>query len=479
MNRLSLTLKCLVISILLVACGDSNDPSPDLGKVEADPVKTDRGVVTGPSVSQSVDASGGTVTSADGLLTVSIPAGALSTARVITIEPITNHVSLAVGGGYRLGPEGTTFSQPVTLTFKYNDVMLGGKPAETLWITTQNTDGSWSANIRSVVDEATKTVTAKTTHFSDWALGRFIDFGIAPQSHTLMVKASVSLALVGFAHSEDSPDDLVPLTPIVDDGLEPLTPLTPIPPVASRLVQFRVKNWSLNGANAPVSNSNGSLNANGNAARYTAPDKRPAGGTVAVTAELETTNKEGNKQKLMVVSNITIIDSEYYLRVTLDGTDHVYIQYGFNGSVPSGDAFGIVNGAFADGNLFGIAAGYSSSGNVTNIFLANFENPGVGTRSVSCTNNPDAHGDEVAFTYSPTTGGLSNAYERKWRENDTCKNEGLCASFTRTFTVYENKAMGDVEGTFSGVLYDIPTDDECTTAAYHTVSGEFRLVRAQ
>ncbi len=99
----------------------------------------------------------------------------MNATRVITIEPITNHVSLAVGGGYRLGPEGTTFSQPVTLTFKYTDGMLGDKPAETLWITTQNNDGSWSANIRSVVDVTAKTVTAKTTHFSDWALGRFID----------------------------------------------------------------------------------------------------------------------------------------------------------------------------------------------------------------------------------------------------------------------------------------------------------------
>lgn len=465
------------------SCGDQEgDPAPAEETVAPDPVVTGRGTPNGSSVSQSIGPSGGSITSSDGILTLTVPAGALSSTKTITIQPITNEVSLGVGNGYRLGPDGTTFSQPVTLTFKYNDGMLDNKPASTLWVTTQNNDGSWSANIRSVVDESTKTVTAKSSHFSDWSLGRFIDFKIAPNSATVMVGTSISLGLVGFSRDkevEDSPDDLVPLTPIVDNGLEPLAPLTPIPPVESRLVDFRVKNWSLNGVNAPVSNANGSVTPSGNSCKYTAPQKRPSGGTVAVTAELETTNKEGSKSKLMVVSNITVIEGKYYLRLTIDGTEYMYIQYGFDGIIPPSDNFAIANASLADGNVFTFGGGYYNGSELTNSFTAVFENPGTGTASVSCLNDHDSD-DDVAFAYSATGRRLSNAYTKKWMEGDVCQLEYLCGNFSRTFTRFENKALGEVEGSFSGTVYEIPdSDDNCQTPDQHTISGEFKLVRVQ
>lgn len=475
----TIRLACILLLMAVQSCGDNSDLTPSGDKVEADPLKTEKGISTGTIVSQSVGTSGGTVVSADGRLSVSIPAGALSSTRMITIEPIVNHVSLGVGDGYRLGPEGTTFVQPVTLIFKYDDALLAGKPAETLWITTQNTDGTWSANLRSEVDVSTKTVTAQTTHFSDWGLGRFIDFKIAPSSRTVMVNSSISLALVGFDSSGDSPDDLAPLKPIVDDGLEPLAPLTPIPPTESRLMRFRVKNWSLNGTNAPVSNSYGKLNGSGNSAQYTAPAKRPAANVVAVSAELETTNKEGKSNKMMIVSNITIIDSEYYLRVTVDGSEYVYIQYGFGGSIPDGDKYAIVNSAEGDGNIFSISAGYVDGTDMTNIFLASFESPGVGSRSVSCKYAEQVSDDDVSFMSAGPATGLSNGYVKRWMENEVCESEGRCASFSRTFTVYENKSFGEVEGSFSGTVYEEEDDDNCSTPKQHSIQGEFRLVRVQ
>lgn len=485
---LKFTLHCVCLLLLLISqsCGDQeNDPTPAEETVTPDPVVTGRGTPNGSSVSQSVGTSGGVVTSSDGLLTVTIPAGALSSAKTITIQPITNEVSLGVGNGYRLGPEGTTFLQPATLTFKYNEGMLDNKPAATLWITTQNTDGSWSANIRSVVDETAKTVTAKTSHFSDWSLGRFIDFKIAPSSATVMVGTSISLGLVGFSKDkevQDSPDDLVPLSPIVDDGLEPLAPLTPIPPVESRLIDFRVKNWSLNGVNAPVSNANGSLTASGNSCKYSAPSKRPSGGTVAVTAELETTNKEGSKSKLMVVSNITIIEGKYYLRVTIDGTEYLYIQYGVDGTIPPSDNFAMVNAALADGDVFTFGGGYYNGSELTNSFAAVFESPGTGTASVSCLNDHDSD-DDVAFIYSAFGRRLSNAYIKRWKEGDVCQSEYLCGNFSRTFTRYENKSFGEVEGSFSGIVYEAPdgdgSGDNCQTPNQYNISGEFKLVRVQ
>src|SRR5689334_6890130 len=116
---MKLLLPCVGIAIVLgiQSCGDNgDDPIPDVENVSPDPETTDKGIPNGPSVSQVIGTTGGSVTSADGLLTVSIPAGALASTKTITIQPITNNVSLGVGGGYRLGPEGTTFAQPVTLT---------------------------------------------------------------------------------------------------------------------------------------------------------------------------------------------------------------------------------------------------------------------------------------------------------------------------------------------------------------------------
>jgi hypothetical protein len=480
----------LLAAILLLAqsCGDkADDPTPEPETVLPDPVTTDKGIPNGPGVSQSVGSSGGTVTSADGLLTISIPAGALSATKTITVQPITNNVSLGVGGGYRLGPEGTTFSQPVTLIFKYTNGMLQNKPAETLWITTQNTDGGWSANIRSVVDVSEKTITAKVTHFSDWSLGRFVDFSIAPTTAALKVGKSISLSLVGFSKDKDvteSPDDLVPLIPIVDDGLEPLTALTPIPPVESRLVDFRVKNWSLNGANAPVSNNNGALASQGNSCQYTAPAKRPSPSTVAVTAELETTNKEGTKGKFLIISSINIIDGDYYLRVTIDGTEYLYSQYGVDGSSPGNGSFSMVNSASEVDNVFSIGAAFYDGGStLSNVFLASFENPGVGTASVSCFNDANDTKDEVGFVYDYSAKELSTGYTKRWKENDSCESESLCANFSRTFTVYENKLLGEVKGSFSGTIYDVPhlegSGDNCVTPDQHIINGEFHLLLAK
>src|SRR6266542_5019916 len=107
------------LSLALFSCKKDN-VGTDTGK----PLVTETGTPTGEVSGASIGTSGGTLTSTDGNITVAIPAGALTATTAVSIQPITNEAPLGLGFGYRLLPEGTTFSKPVTITFHYNDQVL-------------------------------------------------------------------------------------------------------------------------------------------------------------------------------------------------------------------------------------------------------------------------------------------------------------------------------------------------------------------
>lgn len=169
---------CAAVVAALAACGGggSSDAAGGTGSTAgASPPPSGTstyqpapaGTPTGTPVTQTIDAAGGTVVSADARLTLSIPAGALSSPTDITIQPITNTGPNGSGVAYRLGPEGTTFAVPVTLTFT-----LSGAEALALdngVIATQHADGLWYLPPGLVRDAAGHTLSITSTHFSDWA----------------------------------------------------------------------------------------------------------------------------------------------------------------------------------------------------------------------------------------------------------------------------------------------------------------------
>jgi hypothetical protein len=129
-----------------------------------------KGDPQGAATTQMIDATGGSVTSADGRITLNIPAGALGTATTVTIQPITNTTPNGIGLGYRLQPEGTTFGVPVSLTFHLSDaeaLALGST-----YVTTQHADGLWYSEPDQQRDSTAQTVGVSTSHFSDWTLAQ-------------------------------------------------------------------------------------------------------------------------------------------------------------------------------------------------------------------------------------------------------------------------------------------------------------------
>src|SRR5688572_22483228 len=116
-----------------------------------------------------VGMSGGAVASSDGKLALSIPAGAVGGDVTITTEPATPPAAGAVGTVYEIGPTGTQFAMPVTLTLRYTAADVAGMPESSLRVATF-AGGSWQLLPGAVVDTQAKTVSGVTTHLSPYAI---------------------------------------------------------------------------------------------------------------------------------------------------------------------------------------------------------------------------------------------------------------------------------------------------------------------
>src|SRR5258706_13443852 len=164
--KITFSLPGLVVTTFLLfsSCKKNIDAAPSQ---EVD-TSTGAGTPTGQAVTKTIDAAGGQISSADGTIQVIIPAGALSTAKQVSIQPISNQLPSGVGSAFRLTPHGEQFSKPVSIVFTYKDADLLNTLPEFLDIAYQDEKGSWQAMKNTIVDEVKKKITVTTTHFSDW-----------------------------------------------------------------------------------------------------------------------------------------------------------------------------------------------------------------------------------------------------------------------------------------------------------------------
>ena len=125
----------------------------------------------GQVTSQAVDSTGGTVKSAGATATVELPAGALASAANITITvqdkaafPAPTSVISHV---YDLGPTGTQFAQPVTVTLKALTSAPDGSHPVLAFLNAQST---WQVVPNSSFDSVTQSVSGQVTHFTQFAV---------------------------------------------------------------------------------------------------------------------------------------------------------------------------------------------------------------------------------------------------------------------------------------------------------------------
>ncbi|MGH7646683.1 MAG: hypothetical protein ACREND_01085, partial [Gemmatimonadaceae bacterium] len=128
---------------------------------------------TGPKGPPKLGLKAGTVTSADGLASVDVPAGALSQNIPITVAPATNptpNTLMVAGTAYDLGPNGTQFSKDLTLTITYDPAKVpAGSGAHALALY-HLVNGTWQQVTGSTVDTLAHTVRASITGFSVYSV---------------------------------------------------------------------------------------------------------------------------------------------------------------------------------------------------------------------------------------------------------------------------------------------------------------------
>jgi hypothetical protein len=253
------------------------------------PAATAVGVASGAATSASVGAAGGRVSTADGALVLDVPAGALASDTVISIQPLSNLAHGGRGAAYRLAPEGQTFLKPVKLTFAYTDQDLQGTAADVLGAAFQTSTGHWQWAGQPTLDTTAKTVSVESTHFSVWSMvGGTI---LWPKSKTIRPKASVALqVLICYAPNDTS--GLVALGFKCDSEGDEQQGLQ------------AASDWSVNGR--PGGGSFGTVSGDASAGTYTAPAFEPSPNVVAVSA----TVYGFNGAKTLLVSNITVVGED-------------------------------------------------------------------------------------------------------------------------------------------------------------------------
>jgi len=272
---------------LCSGCGGDDAPS---APTQHDPIATQPGVPAGDPTTTTIGSGGGELASSDGAFTVSIPAGALTTDTEVGIQPITNTAWGGLGSGYRLTPDGLTFTTPVSLVFTVPESMLARTAPDFLEVAVQDDAGYWYVLRNRSFDVGYGTLTATTTHFSDYSAISGVQ--IEPVQATVQTGKTVALS-VRFCSFETviaDQDNLAALVASCNNELAPLGTFT---------------NWSVNGTRGG-SLGDGIVAEHGSplVAIYTAPPVVPNSNPVAVSVA---TNFGG--QQALLVSNITVTDA--------------------------------------------------------------------------------------------------------------------------------------------------------------------------
>mgnify|MGYP001034846927 CR=1 FL=1 len=286
-----------LLPLLLAACGGGSggsSRSPDDTGGTMPPAATPVGTATGPAVTATIGADGGSLTGADGRLTLVVPPGAVDQDTTFSIQPIENHAHGRIGGGYRLRPDDVRFAQPLRLTFGYADDELAGTGPTALGAAFQRADRVWQWAGTPTVDATARTVTVETDHFSDWAL--VAGLRLRPGRATVATSDSVALKVI---HCYAVPEEglLAPLVGFRCDQGEGAPP-----PADSS-----VSEWAVNGV-AGGSAATGTVAGGAGSATFTAPATAPDPATVTVSARVP----RADGGVTLLLSDITIIqDGDY------------------------------------------------------------------------------------------------------------------------------------------------------------------------
>lgn len=330
MKRIA-ALLALAAAIALVACGGGGGSGGDASGLASAPVAAivGKGSPNGAPTSQTIDASGGKLSSPDGRLDVVVPAGAFASATTVTIQPITSTLPNGLASAYRLSPEGMTFTTPVMLVFHLSDVEA--QAIDSTWVATQHADGGWYSQPGQTRDTGAKTVSVAARHFSDWDVAQTLY--LTPQKTRVRTGTQATFVpkVLAAIDTFDGKDEV---------GIPEPTQLN-----STDAASVQAKpTWQVNGVEGGDTTI-GQIADNAMTGSYKAPSSVPTPASVTVSATLSLGNK-----KAIAAAEVTIIDQEKWNGsshiTTTDGNviDATFVFAEVAGDSPSDKRFNIESG---------------------------------------------------------------------------------------------------------------------------------------
>lgn len=185
LKRSLAVLSVVLLVVVSHACGGSGDGDP-------------AGPPDDTMLPNEVDATGGTVQLANGVVGLVFPAGAVSSTILVTATATTGPASTLVVGGavYDLGPDGTQFATPVTLTLTIDPAALPGSVQAGELRLHKVVGGVWEEVAGSTANATANTVSGQISSFSIFgALGLAVEtVTVSPATSNLDVGGSVQLS---------------------------------------------------------------------------------------------------------------------------------------------------------------------------------------------------------------------------------------------------------------------------------------------
>lgn len=281
-------LAALAAAFVITACGGGGGGGSDAALPEATAV----GQPIAEATSAVIGSAGGTLHSADGSVSIEVPAGAFARDEIITLQEISHQNHGAPGRAWRLGPATLTPALPLTLRLHYDDLDTQGTDATELRLAYQDAQRRWIVPAAPALDTTTRTLTLSTRRLGDWS--RFAKLSISPSAATVKVGQSVELKVlrcevVGFDAGADGSDPQ-----LVKD-------CQPDPQVKTNGPRVN----GIAGGNATVGTA---MWPDPQRAEYlyTAPASVPSPRSVAVSVETLLSASPGSPASTFLVSNITI-----------------------------------------------------------------------------------------------------------------------------------------------------------------------------
>lgn len=275
----------LLILLGVLGCGLFSNGGSNTEVVFA---PTEVGTPEGDKITKDIGPSGGTLASPDGRMTLTVPQGALTETLPFSMQPITNKAGNGLGLAYRLEPNGKTFTTPLEVSVRYDEKDLEGTVPEALFLAYQDQKGAWHAQKAVKLDQAARTLTILTSHFTDFGLGA--QFQLKPQKRTLYVGESQYFVLV-----QCKPQSRWEIFWSRPKECSPVLP--------------RFVRWELRGAGSIADSAPGLI--------YTAPARKPSPNKALVIGAIETPegwNPEsgiGQRVQYLFIATITILDRGY------------------------------------------------------------------------------------------------------------------------------------------------------------------------